>query len=203
MCICMAVPSSKVVISRWYILTQVLPTSPAADSEAKVAKSFHRCPVCQSIHYSKLEVRKHVRHDHKLVITKESFPELHYLRRDREPGPQNGVQCHFCHEFFKKRQIKDHLFQSHGFVDADGRMKISSPPKKYLTNTSTATAYNNSHLGGGGGGGGSGPLVIAGAGMEDSNSSSIFDAASIGAASVGATSVGGSLPPLQHRLTDN
>ena len=68
----------------------MLPTNPNADSEAKVAKSFHRCPVCQSIHYSKLEVRKHVRHDHKLVITKESFPELHYLRRDREPGPQNG-----------------------------------------------------------------------------------------------------------------
>ena len=70
--------------------SQVLPTNPTAESEAKVAKSFHRCPVCQSIHYSKLEVRKHVRHDHKLVITKESFPELHYLRRDREPGPQNG-----------------------------------------------------------------------------------------------------------------
>ena len=189
-----------VMIRRCGIYSQVLPTSPAADSEAKVAKSFHRCPVCQSIHYSKLEVRKHVRHDHKLVITKESFPELHYLRRDREPGPQNGVQCHFCHEFFKKRQIKDHLFQSHGFVDADGRMKISSPPKKYLTNNTSTTTYNNSHLGGGG----AGPLVIAGAGMEDSNSSSIFDAASVGGASVGAAaSVGGSLPPLQHRLTDN
>ena len=81
--------------------------------------------------------------------------------------PQNCVtclQCQYCQEYLKKRQIKDHLFQSHGI--ADGKESLTTP-KRYMPDSHShhhqqLPALSHSAA----------PLIIY---PDDSNSSSMFD----------------------------